>query len=60
MSTEMVRYSIRQCGTAGGPRATSDPRPFLTRFSKLFVYLLLVTTNFDDVNDNDGNGLIFL
>jgi hypothetical protein len=29
----------------GGPRVTPDPRPLVIKYDKLFVNLLLVTTN---------------
>jgi hypothetical protein len=34
-------FYLYQCSTASGLRATSGPRPFVTRSAKLFVHLLL-------------------
>jgi hypothetical protein len=37
-------FGINQRGAIGGRRATSDPRPFVTKLVKLFVKLLLIAT----------------
>jgi hypothetical protein len=39
------RYNLRQCGQSGGPRTASGPGQLVNRNAKLFVNLLLVTTN---------------